>query len=144
MRELTLTDVPELVEMGRAMHSESRFARYDFNPQKYAAFLATLIPQGLSFAAEEEGALVGAFVGGRAQHPFGDDWFSYDWLTYVTPARRGGLGVTLVKRYIKLAKAMGIEDIHIGVSAGIATDRTERLYSKLGFTRIGGGYVLGV
>lgn len=130
--------------MGRAMHGESRFARYAFNPQKYAAFLRRLIPQGLSFAAEKEGEIVGAFIGGLAEHPAVDAYFSYDWLTYVRPKHRGYLGWLLVKRYIHLAQAMGVEDIHIGVSAGIATERTEQMYSALGFTRIGGGYVLNV
>lgn len=138
-------DIPVLVEMGREMHSESRFARYNFNPQKYAALLQTVIPQGVSFVAEEEGKVVGVFIGGVAQHFFGDDLFSYDFLTYVAPAYRGRMtGVRLIKRYISIAKAMGIEDIHIGVSAGIATESTVRLYEKLGFTCVGGGYVLNV
>lgn len=138
-------DIPVLVEMGREMHSESRFARYNFNPQKYAVLLQTVIPQGLTFVAEEEGKVVGAFVGGIAPHFFGDDLFAYDFLTYVAPAHRGkATGVRLIKRYINIAKAMGIEDIHVGVSAGIATERTARLYEMLGFVCIGGGYVLDV
>lgn len=146
-RGATDADLPRLVEMGHAMHGESRHHRSVFIPEKFAGYVQQLIPQGFTFVAEKEGQVVGAFIGGVAENFFDDELFSYDLLTYVTPEHRNGmLGVMLIRRYINLAQAMGIKpwNTHIGVSAGIATERTERLYEALGFIRIGGGYVLDV
>lgn len=135
-------DIPELVRIGRRMHFESRYSRFNFDGGKYAAFLGQVLPHGLTFVAEEGARLVGAFIGHVGPHFFGHDYASWDVLTYVDPEYRGRVGVMLIRRYIAMAEAMGISDIHIGTSTGLSPERTGRLYEHLGFRHIGGGYVM--
>lgn len=67
---------------------------------------------------------------------------AWDLLTYVVPEHRGGLGIRLIKAYIERAKLLDIDDIHIGVSTGLEPERTGKLYERLGFRHIGGGYAM--
>lgn len=144
IRDAAEADIPYLVELGRRMHFESRYARFDFDPQKYAAVLTHVIPQGLTFLVEQDGEVTGVFVGVLDSVFFGRDIVARDLLTYVTPERRGRAGVGLIREYVRRAKAAGAVDIHIGVSTGLQPARVGRLYERLGFGHIGGGYAMEV
>lgn len=143
LRTATIADIPQLVELGRMMHFESRYAVFDFDPATVAVTLREAIAQGLTFLAEQDGDLVGGFVGAITTHFFGRDLIAYDVATYVAPAHRGRLGVRLIREYVRRAKAAGVVDIHLGTSSGIRPERMERLCTRLGFTRIGGLYAIG-
>lgn len=140
LRTATAQDIPEIVELGRMMHFESRYSHLDFSPKKFADLLEAVIPQGLTFLVEDGCRIVGLFVGLAAEHFFGHDMSSYDFLTYVIPERRGRIGYLLTKEYIRRAKALKVKDICIGISTGIDIDTTGRFYERLGFSRIGGSY----
>lgn len=142
LRTARMADIPALVELGRQMHGESRYARYEFNPVKYAGVLRAVIPQGLTFVAEIGGGIVGVFVGAVESHFFGDSKMSRDLLVYVVPAHRGRIGAGLIREYKRRAKAIGVLEVYLGISAGILPERTERLYELEGFNRVGGSYVL--
>lgn len=144
IRTATDADIPLIGDLGRMMHFESRYAKFDFNPGKWERLLRIVIPQGLTFVAEDSKGVVGVFVGMMAEHFFGDDLTSYDLITYVLPESRGRIGVLLTKEYIRRAKALGVRDIHIGISTGLQPDRVGRFYEKLGFSHIGGGYAMEV
>jgi GNAT superfamily N-acetyltransferase len=142
LRTAEVADLLALVELGRRMHQESRYARFDFDPFKYAAVLRAVIPQGLTFVAEQDGGLVGAFVGRVDSHFFGDTKIASDVLAHVVPAHRGLVGVQLIREYKRRAKALGVVEVYLGISAGILMRRVERLYELEGFVRVGGSYVL--
>ena len=144
IRTATEADIPLIGDLGRMMHFESRYAKFDFNPGKWGNLLRVVIPQGLTFVAEDRKGVVGVFVGIAAPHFFGDDLTSHDLITYVLPESRGRIGVLLTKEYIRRAKALGVRDIHIGISTGLQPDRVGRFYEKLGFSHIGGGYAMEV
>lgn len=144
IRTATEADIPLIGDLGRMMHFESRYAKFDFNPGKWERLLRVVIPQGLTFVAEDSKGAVGVFVGIMAEHFFGDDLTSHDLITYVLPESRGRVGVLLTKEYIRRAKALGVRDIHIGISTGLQPDRVGRFYEKLGFSHIGGGYAMEV
>lgn len=143
LRTATIADIPRLVELGRMMHFESRYAVFDFDPATVAVTLREAIAQGLTFLVEQDGDLVGGFVGVITTHFFGRDRIAYDVATYVAPAHRGRLGVRMIREYVRRAKAAGVVDIHLGTSSGIQPERMERLCARLGFTRIGGLYAIG-
>jgi hypothetical protein len=142
LRTAEAADIPALVELGRLMHRESRYARFDFDPFKYSAVLRAVIPQGVTFVAEQGGELVGAFVGRVDSHFFSDTKIASDLLAYVAPTHRGSTGVQLIREYKRRAKALGVVEVYLGVSAGILPERVERLYECEGFVRVGGSYVL--
>ena len=76
--------------------------------------------------------------------------YSYDTIlecrgVYVDKKHRAGMaGVSLLKRLKKQAVDMGASGISLGASSGIAQQRTERLYKKLGYVRNGSDYILEV
>lgn len=142
LRTATEDDIPEIVRVGRIMHFESRYSRMDYNPEKVADLLRTIIPQGLTFMAEDEGETVGMFLGFATEHFFGNDLASYDLVAYTLPERRGRIGVLLIREYVRRAKALNVKDICIGVTTGIDSERTSRFYEKLGFSRVGGSFVM--
>lgn len=142
IRTAVEADIPTILTLGRLMHAESRYGRFDFSPVKCDALVRRVIPQGLTFVAEERDAIVGVFIGTVFEQMFGADLASCDIITYVPPERRGRIGLLLTKEYIRRAKALGVLDIRIGVSTGIDPERTGRFYEKLGFSHVGGVYAM--
>jgi hypothetical protein len=142
IRDVTEEDTPRLVELGRMIHFESRYAAFNFNPEKFAARVRHAAGQQLAFVAEASGDIVGFFLGVVDTHFFGDDKVSYDMVTFVLPDRRGSAGVSLIREYIRRARALGVSDIHIGTSTGVNTVRMSALYRKLGFRSVGGIYAM--
>jgi len=130
--------MPRLMELGRMVHFESRYARFDFDPAKVMRMVHEAIPQGLTFVLEDAGTIVGVFVGVIGAHFFGEDTVGYDRVLFVIPEHRGLGGVLLIREYVRRAKALGVRDIHLGTSTGIAEARMLALCEKLGFSRIGG------
>jgi len=46
-------------------------------------------------------------------------------------------GIQLIKHYIKIAKSLDIDDICIGNSSGVETEKVWNLYERLGFKLVG-------
>jgi GNAT superfamily N-acetyltransferase len=138
VRWMTIEDLPIAIAMGEAMHKESYYKHFDYDPMKLQKLWElSEAHQGFygKFVAENsDGKIVGMFVGMCAEHYFGHDKIATDLLLYVTPEARGGSAAPrLVKAYEKWARESGAKEIHVGVSTGVNEDRTARLYEKLGF-----------
>lgn len=138
MRRATKNDIPTMIELGKAMHAESRFRNFKFNDDKAARFL--------DYAVAEKSLIV--LVDGEPAHammiayvqPFwwGDALESDDLLLYVTPKMRGkSSAVRLVKEYKRIAKSMGVADPRISTATGVETERTAKLFERLGFEGTG-------
>lgn len=143
IRAATEKDLPAIEAMGRGIHAESRYARYDFSADKYNKVARHCLENGISLVVEENGHIVGALFANVGQHYFGNDLQSTDLIHYILPQfRRGWTAVRLLKAYIVEAKALGVVDICIGNSSGLQPQRVWRLYERLGFKLIGGGFAL--
>jgi GNAT superfamily N-acetyltransferase len=149
VRKATLDDVPRLARIGEQLHRESDYAQYAFSLEKVQGYLYDLIesPDGIVLVGEQDGVIVGSFVGSVGTHWFGECSVSYDLALFVVPERRGSiLGARLVKEYILTARAIGVDEILIGNSTAVRSDRVEmveRLYERLGFRRRSGNYRFG-
>ncbi len=144
IRRATKDDNPAILALGRAMHAESRYARFDYDEEKYRRLVEHLIDNGIAIVSAANGQVSGVFLGVVSAHFFGNDLQSTDFIQYVTPEFRGGMtGVRLIREYIRIAKEIGVKDICIGNSSGISTERTGELYKRLGFTHHGCDYSLG-
>jgi GNAT superfamily N-acetyltransferase len=146
IRKAILDDLPRLASLGERLHGESDYAQYAFNAVKVYEYLCALIesPDGIVLVGEQDSEIIGAFVGHVGSHWFGDCKVSYDLALFVVPERRGSmLGVRFIKEYVRTADAMGVDEILIGNSTAVRSDRVEmveRLYERLGFRRRSGNY----
>jgi GNAT superfamily N-acetyltransferase len=137
IRPYAAHDLDAVLALGADMHSESRYSSLDFDPAKLVALSDTVLtnPAYLCLVAEEDGEVVGLIVGYVIPHWFGNDLTSGDLAVYVSPEhRKGMIGVKLVKAYTAWAKAQGVSEPLLGVSAGITPERIGDLYKRLGYT----------
>ena len=138
IRPMTAQDIPVLIDMGAAMHEESRYANLDFDPEKLRLLGETMLgdpDSWLALVAERDGDIIGFCCGYVAPHFFGNELTSGDLAIYVVSEHRGGtIGARLVKEYTAWCEAQGVREPLLGVSAGITPDRTGQLYERLGYT----------
>ena len=148
IRRATHTDVETLTELSFVMHQESQFKQYNFNADKVRRMWTSYIElpaMGIALAAELDGKLVGAFLGGVVEHFFGDDRQAYDLGLFVHPEHRNSkVGALLLLEYIKQAKEMGVDEIMIANSTGVDPERVAMLFERAGFTKYGYVYRMNV
>lgn len=133
IRPATIADLPRLIELGQAMHGESRFSHMRFEPSKVDAMLRMVIDRGCLIVAERDGEIFGGFAGVLEQHWFSSDLIATDIALFVDPGKRGGLAAAnLVKAFVAWAKEKGAALIDIGVNTGVRTYETARLFERLG------------
>lgn len=139
IRAATHADIPRLVELGTLLHDTSTYAATSFNPDKVARFLGQLIDGlGVVFAAEVNGVVVGGFAGAITEQWFSDDLLAYDYSLFIEPSKRQGvMALKLILAFQNWAKAKGAKHIHMGITTGINTEGTARLYTRLGFQYVG-------
>lgn len=134
MRRAAHADVPRMVEMAAAMHAESRYQRFRISLPKIEAFFHRILGDKAFVVLLDGDPVHAMFIGMVSDFWWGDDLESSDLLVYVTPEKRGGMSAPrLIRGYIAIAESMGVSDIKIGVSTGIDTERTLRLFERLGF-----------
>lgn len=141
IRNATVDDVPALVDLGRLMHAESpRFSRMTFSATRLAQTLRGLIAadQFVMVAADGGGPLVGGMVAMVMPHWASDDLMATDLALFVAPGARGALlPARLLSRYISWARERGAVLIQAGLTTGVETETTARLYERMGLVRCG-------
>ncbi len=151
IRFATLNDVPAFVELGRDFHALTRFAAYDYNPDRVAQQLHAAIETGQNrngthcfFVAEDsQGNPIGGIIGCVERHFFSEQMVAsvihYD----VLPEKRmGGAGLRLLTAFRKWAENRGAVELNAGVNSGTDMDKMDRFLRKLGFQQTGGNYSL--
>lgn len=141
IRHATIEDIPALLVLGAHMHAESpRFSQLTFSADKLTETLHAVLesPLGLLDVAEADGQIVGVAMGMAFQHWCSTDNVATDLAVFVEPSHRGGaLSVRLVKHFIEWLHSTGAAQKIAGVSTGIHTEQTARLYERLGMRRFG-------
>jgi len=141
IRKAAAPDIPVILALGRMMHAESRYSKFNYDEAKYRQLVTHIVANGIALLAEQNGEIIGVFLGIVRPHFFGNDLQASDFIQYIAPEHRGGMaGIRLIKEYIKEARRMGAKDICIANSSGIATERTGDIYRRLGFTLHGYDY----
>ncbi len=141
-RPATIDDLPRVLDMCLDMHQESRYSNYALDWKKIREQFVAIMnaPHGI-FLITDNGFLLGAV----AEYWFGPAKYAFELLLYVKPEARGSSEApTLVKAYAAAAKALGAVDIHVENSTGYESEKVERLFAKLGFTRVGGNFIMEV
>jgi GNAT superfamily N-acetyltransferase len=140
IRIATHDDIPSLLELGRAMHAESRYAVHAWDDEKVAALIGALIAtdDGLALVVEFDGVIVGGFLGSIDEHYFTRARVASDFAMFVSPDQRGGhFAVQLLEHYVAWARARGAAMIQVGVTTGVQEAATARLFNRCGFDPVG-------
>lgn len=140
IRDATLMDVPALVELGAAMHAESKWARMCFDRDKTAALLVRLVehPTGCVLVAENGGAVIGGMIGWCDEHFFSHDKYASELGVFVAPDKRGGMAaVRLLRAFQGWARANGAALIEVGITTGVHLERSAKFYEAVGCKRTG-------
>lgn len=151
IRFATLEDIPECVELGRFFHGLTRFRTYEFNADRVAVQLRSVVEAGQNkngthcfvVAEDSEQKVIGALIGCVERHFFSDQVVAsiihYD----VLPERRmSGAGVRLLSAFRKWAENRGAVELSAGVNSGTHIDKTDKFLRRLGFVQTGGNYAL--
>lgn len=139
IRNATTEDIPLLLQMSQRMHEESRYKDRAYSKYKLKSMYERLIGSPTSIVILSDH---GCLVGGVSEYWFGSDKYAFEYILYVEPEHRGKPdAVALIKAYIRRAEALGALDIYIENTTGVAVERTEHLFLKLGFLRVGGKFV---
>lgn len=140
-RKANVNDMSALLDIGRTMAAESpRYARLRFDEMKLTATLGPLIvqPHGFVWVALDVSKIIGVMVGLVCEHWMSNDRVAQDLALYVAPEHRGsGAADLLVNGFRQWAAGQGAVITQGGVSTGVGTEATARLYERLGWTRCG-------
>lgn len=139
IRPATFEDVQPMVELGALMHRESRFSVLQYDPEKVGATIRYLIDNDqCALVAEDNGEVIGGFIGMIMPHWASQDLVASDLTLFVHPNKRGGLSAAkMVKAYREWAVSRGAKMVNLGISTGVNAELTGQLYERMGFTRIG-------
>lgn len=139
IRVATISDMPRLLELGRAMLAESTATPFRYDMGKTADSLARIINGGgVIFVSERDGVIVGGFAGGISEQWYSMDKVAFDYALFIEPGLRSGLtAIKLVKAFETWATEMGALEIRMGITTGVNVESTSRLYEYLGFQNIG-------
>lgn len=118
------------------MHFESWYRDFDFDEQKVRDFIAHTLDNAayLDLVLEHEDEVVGFFCAAETEHFFGHDKYACDIAFFIEPEHRGGMAATrMIRAFEAWCRIRRVKEVHIGTSTGIASERTARFYTKLGF-----------
>lgn len=151
LRAATTEDVPALIELGRQVHAESRYAALAYDEARLKQTLGGLIDlqaRGSHFvllAEDGKGAVIGGLIGGLEPYFFTSALAAKSMLLWVAPAWRGSAAALRLINAFKLwATKKGAAEVCILVSSGVTIGRTDRFLRRLGFAQTGGNYAMGV
>lgn len=143
-----MQDVPAFVEAGRIVHSTTRFQVFDYNADKVARSLRSIIENphgGYCFIVADDGGghPVGWLIGCIEQHLFSDQLVASVINYGVLPGRRmSGAGLKLLAAFRKWAENRGAVELCAGVNSGTEIGKMDRFLKKLGFRLTGGNYAM--
>lgn len=132
----------EAVGLGEAMWTESPvYGHMEKDVDKMVEFAYRARADPATFfhvAVEDTGRCVGFLIGGLAQYGFHDSKYAFDRLVYVTPDARGAaVASVLIAAFEDWALGHGAARIILGITTGVHTEATERLYHRLGYQTVG-------
>ncbi len=139
--QLTRDDALKILELGRALHGESHFAKENFDDERCWMLLdSTLRSPGRCFIAYDD-QFRGMIILQMSTNFFSGAKWAGDQVFYVAPeARNQGLSDELLEAGKKWAKENGAAELTIIHNAGIGLDWSDQYYSKRGFQLTGKVY----
>lgn len=145
IREMTTTDVTQVMDLIREMHGDGVLSKWSLNPERADYILHKLLSYRLKGenvfleVLELDEKVVGFFAGEAVTNEWVDCTMAVDLGFYITPEyRKGTYGVRMIKNFEKWSEAVAKCDLmRVAVFAGVANDRTAKLLDRIGFSRAG-------
>lgn len=141
IRDAVKEDIPQLIELGRAMHAEARRLNVmKYVPARVFVTLSSLIdsPEGFVKVVERDGELIGGLAAMARMHWFSTDRIACDLALFIRPDRRGGMtAALLLKEYKEWAKQQEVKLTQFTVSTGVHIASTGGLLERVGFKPAG-------
>lgn len=146
IRVATTDDIPRILELGNLLHQTSSFSRHPFDEAKVDALMRNIMAgAGVVYVAEIDGVVIGGIAGGITEFWFCNEKIGFDFSFFIHPDYRGGMSAPrLIVAFKEWARLNGAVEIHMGVTTGIHTEATGRLYEKMGFELAGPLYKMEV
>jgi GNAT superfamily N-acetyltransferase len=137
-------DIDALVEMGARMHAEGYYSFLRYDREKVRRLMRSCIDDienQCGFVAEHGNVIVGMLGGYLTDYFFCDERLACDWILFVDREWRGSSAAArLIKAFRNWASGRAAQEICLGVSTNVDTERVGRFYEKMGLTRVGGVY----
>ncbi len=143
IRNATHDDIPTMLELGEAMHAESRYARYKWSVPKVRELIECLIDSddGLALVAERDGEIIGGFLGVISERYFSDEKVANDFAMFVSQDKRGGIvAAQLIRAFTAWSTKNGAEP-ELGITTNVNLEATSRLLEMVGFKQSGNLFV---
>lgn len=140
------TSSEELLVLAKAMHAESRFARFPFDEELGRDCVQKIFfgYTSLAIGAFDLGVLSGVCTGVCGDIlPITKSILASQHYLFLYPVyRSGGTAGKLVQAFIQEAKRRGAEDVVFSNGYG-GSEKVDQLFELNGLTRLGGIYSLG-
>ena len=140
VRFARLDEIDELVVLARLLHQESIMSYLPFSEEKVRRLAIDYISEPerhCVLAAEDNGKVIGIFVGQIIDYFFNDERLAISTFFYVRPEKRGFISLRLVRKFEEWARAHGAREIEFDMSSGVNADRSATLMERLGYRRVG-------
>lgn len=87
---------------------------------------------------ERGGKISAALMGSCDEYWWSRATYATDLVFY---SENAGDGIRVAKHFVAWARQRGAVEVTLGVSSGLAVDRTDDLYQRIGLNKIGGMYM---
>jgi L-amino acid N-acyltransferase YncA len=134
-------DIPTIVEMGAEMFAGSSFAPLVYTPDKVADFVRRLLGTGLVALSVDDDAVTGMILGEVTEPWYCAHRMGVEHVLYVRPKYQGSrAALMLVRAWQEWCKGCGAVQLRPATAA--TSEAADRLYTALGFERVGSLYVM--
>ena len=141
IRHATENDIENILKLGKELHNESPvFNVYKWNDEKAKRFVSDLVADEYQcgILAYDGDELVGMILGCIESFYFSNETSLDEHFVYIKEHKRGTkLVFKLIKEWVNWGKQYNVSDIWLKSTTGINSDKTNKLFNRLGFTQIG-------
>lgn len=140
IRRFEQGDMTSVMNLAYDMYLESNYTIMNFDRQKVSDLFKLTITDNsfLCLVAQHGNNIIGVLLGKLFPYFFTNDLMATDIIVYVSKRHRGGItGTRFIRLFENWSKDKGAKCVNLGITAGIANDKAERLYKGLGFKSIG-------
>lgn len=143
VRNPSLEDYAVINTLGKWFQENSNFKNCGWSDGKvYGLVKAAVDPESdtLILIAEDEGEVIGFFIGRVVEYFFSDKKIAEDLVMFFKPDRRDGIGSVISKIILGFqlwATSKGVHEVSVGITSGIAGDGYKKLLKRHGFTEVG-------
>ena len=143
VRNPSLDDYGDINTLGRWFQVNSNFKNCGWSDGKvYGLVKSAVDPESdtLILIAEDDGEVVGFFIGRVVEYFFSDEKIAEDLVMVFKPDRRDGIGVAIseiIFGFNLWATRKGVNEVSVGITSGIAGDGYKKLLQRHGFTEVG-------